>query len=131
VGVARRAGWSWWPAPTRSGHPAAAPGNAESDRRAKKKIDALQKEVDAQLDKILTDEQKKQMKEFRDRARRSRVLVSPGGGGPGGPPPGGEGVVPAASVKVLIHSRSRFDLEAASIAALQIENAADHVAPPA
>jgi hypothetical protein len=49
----------------------------------KKKLDELQKEVDSNLDKILTEEQKKQLKEMRERG--------PGGRGPGGPPPGGEG----------------------------------------
>jgi hypothetical protein len=44
-------------------------------------IDALQKEVDAKLDKILTSEQKQQLKQMRERG--------PGGFGPGGPPPGG------------------------------------------
>jgi Spy/CpxP family protein refolding chaperone len=39
----------------------------------KKQVEELQKEVDTKLEKILTDEQKKQLKEMRDR-------------GPGGPP---------------------------------------------
>lgn len=43
----------------------------------KKQVDALQKEVDAKLAKMLTDEQKKQLKEMRSRG--------PGGNGP---PPG-------------------------------------------
>ena len=48
-----------------------------------KQIDALQKEVDAKLAKILSAEQNQQLKEMRDRG--------PGGFGPGGPPPGGPG----------------------------------------
>ncbi len=48
-----------------------------------KQVDALQKEVDAKLDKILNAEQKQQLKEMRERG--------PGGFGPGGPPPGGFG----------------------------------------
>ena len=50
----------------------------------KKQLDALQKEVDAKLDKILTDDQKKQLKEM-------RPPRGPGGreGPPPGPPPGG------------------------------------------
>jgi len=50
----------------------------------KKQLDELQKEVDAKLDKILTDDQKKQMKEM-------RPPRGPGGrdGPPPGPPPGG------------------------------------------
>ncbi len=48
-----------------------------------KQVDALQKEVDAKLDKILTSEQKQQLKQMRERG--------PGGFGPGGPPPGGGG----------------------------------------
>lgn len=42
----------------------------------KKDIEALQKEVDAKLDKLLTDEQKKTLKELKDRG--------PGAGFPGG-----------------------------------------------
>ncbi len=46
-----------------------------------KQLDALQKDVDARLDKILTEDQKKQMKEM-------RPPRGPGGpGGPDGPPP--------------------------------------------
>jgi Spy/CpxP family protein refolding chaperone len=47
----------------------------------KKEFEALQKEVDARIEKILTDEQKKQLKEMRER-----------GGRPGGRPgrPGGD-----------------------------------------
>jgi hypothetical protein len=48
-----------------------------------KQVDALQKEVDAKLNKILTSEQKEQLKQMRERG--------PGGFGPGGPPPGGGG----------------------------------------
>jgi hypothetical protein len=54
-----------------------------------KQIEALQKDVDARLAKILTDEQRQQLKAMRERG--------PGGfgppGGPGGPP-GGEGFPP-------------------------------------
>jgi Spy/CpxP family protein refolding chaperone len=47
----------------------------------KKQLDELQKEVDTKLEKILTADQKEQLKQMRDRG--------PGGpGGPGGPPPG-------------------------------------------
>ena len=47
-------------------------------------LDALQKEVDAKLAKILTSEQRAQLKEMRDRGPGG----PPGGrGGPGGPPP--------------------------------------------
>jgi hypothetical protein len=42
-------------------------------------VEALQKDVDARLEKILTSEQMTQFKEMRDR----------GPGGPGGPPGGG------------------------------------------
>ncbi|HEX3152650.1 MAG TPA: hypothetical protein VHR66_31550 [Gemmataceae bacterium] len=58
----------------------------------KKKIEALQKEVDDQLGKILTDEQKKQMAEMRERGPGGPAgRFGPGGpggpgGGPGGPP---------------------------------------------
>jgi hypothetical protein len=49
----------------------------------KKQVDDLQKDVDGKLDKILTDEQKAQLKQMRERG--------PGGfGGPGGPG-GGKG----------------------------------------
>ena len=47
----------------------------------KKQLEELQKEVDAKLAKILTDEQKQQLKEMRERG--------PGGGPPGFGPPGG------------------------------------------
>jgi hypothetical protein len=54
----------------------------------KKQFDELQKEVDSKLAKILTDDQKKQLKEMRD-----RFPGGPGGrggpGGPGRPGPGG------------------------------------------
>jgi outer membrane protein assembly factor BamB len=46
----------------------------------KKQLDELQKEVDAEVEKLLTDEQKKQLKEMRE-----------GGGGPGGGGRGGRG----------------------------------------
>jgi hypothetical protein len=56
--------------------------NADQKRR----MEELQKEVDSQLDKILTDEQKRQLKEMQQGAGRG----GPGGGrGRGGP--GGEG----------------------------------------
>jgi hypothetical protein len=50
----------------------------------KKQLDALQKEIDGKLGKILTDEQKKQLKEMREGFGRG----GPGRRGPGGPPPG-------------------------------------------
>jgi hypothetical protein len=46
----------------------------------KKQFDELQKEVDSKLAKILTDDQKKQLKEM-----RGRIPGGPGGPGPGGP----------------------------------------------
>jgi hypothetical protein len=59
-------------------------------------IDALQKEVDARLAKILTDAQRKTLADMRDRGprgpggSRSGPDGPPGGRpGPGGPPPGG------------------------------------------
>jgi hypothetical protein len=56
----------------------------------KKQLDELQKDVDAKLAKILTDEQKTQLKEMRP----GRGPGGPGGpgGGPGGP--GGDGPPP-------------------------------------
>jgi hypothetical protein len=55
-----------------------------------KEIDALQKEVDARLEKLLNAEQRQQLKEMRDRGPGG-FGPRPGGGGPGGfgPPPGG------------------------------------------
>jgi Spy/CpxP family protein refolding chaperone len=51
----------------------------------KKQLDELQKEMDAKLDKILTDEQRKQLKEMKERGPGG--FGPPGGpGGPGGPP---------------------------------------------
>ncbi|HLK60147.1 MAG TPA: EF-hand domain-containing protein [Chthonomonadaceae bacterium] len=52
----------------------------------KKQVAKLQKDVDARLDKILTADQKKQLK-----ALRNRRPGGPGGFGSGGPPPGGFG----------------------------------------
>jgi hypothetical protein len=54
----------------------------------KKQLDELQKEVDAKLGKILTEEQNKQLKEMRGRFGRGGP-GGPPGRGPGGPPPGG------------------------------------------
>lgn len=54
-------------------------------REQKKLLDELQKDVDARLAKILTDEQKKQLEEMRDRFGRG------GRGGPGGPDGRGPG----------------------------------------
>jgi hypothetical protein len=45
----------------------------------KKQVDALQKDVDTRLEKILTDEQKQRLRQFQDRG--------PGGKGPPPPPP--------------------------------------------
>jgi hypothetical protein len=47
----------------------------------KKQIDELQKEVDAKLDKIMTEEQKKELKKMRDGGPGFGPM---GGGGPGG-----------------------------------------------
>jgi hypothetical protein len=60
-----------------------------------KQIEDLQKDVDARLEKILTAEQRAQLKEMR--SRRPGGFGPPGfggPGGPGGPPPGGEGFPP-------------------------------------
>ncbi|WP_439623774.1 CotH kinase family protein [Gemmata sp.] len=51
----------------------------------KKKLADLQKDVDASLEKLLTDPQKKQLKEMRDRGPGG---FGPPGGGPGGGPGG-------------------------------------------
>src|SRR5205807_860842 len=56
----------------------------------KKELQALQKDADALLGKLFTDEQKKQFKEMQANVGRG----GPGGGGPGGPPPGGPGGPP-------------------------------------
>jgi Spy/CpxP family protein refolding chaperone len=50
----------------------------------KKDIEALQKDVDAKLDKLLTDEQKKTLKELKDRGPGAGFPGFPGGGFPGG-----------------------------------------------
>jgi Spy/CpxP family protein refolding chaperone len=50
----------------------------------KKDLEAMQKDVDAKLDKILTEEQRAQLKQMKERRGRG-----PGGFGPGGP--GGRG----------------------------------------
>jgi len=51
----------------------------------KKDIEALQKDVDAKLDKLLTDEQKKTLKELKDRGPGAGFPGGPGGGFPGFP----------------------------------------------
>jgi hypothetical protein len=63
----------------------------------KSDLDALQKELDARLDKILSAEQKTQLKQMRDRGPGGfgpRGPGGPGGRGFGGPPPGGGGPPP-------------------------------------
>ena len=51
----------------------------------KKDLDALQKEVDTKLDKLLTDDQKKQLAEMKERGARGGFGGEKGGpGGPGG-----------------------------------------------
>jgi Spy/CpxP family protein refolding chaperone len=50
----------------------------------KKELEALQKDVDAKIDKLLTDDQKKTLKELKERGP-GRGLGGPGG--PGGFPP--------------------------------------------
>jgi hypothetical protein len=59
--------------------------NLKLSAEQKKQLDELQKEVDAKLGKILTAEQKQQLKQMRERFGRGGP---PGGRGPGGPPPG-------------------------------------------
>jgi EF hand len=56
----------------------------------KKQLDELQKDVDAKLAKILTDEQKTQLKEMRP-GRGPGGPSGPGGPGGDGPPPGRPG----------------------------------------
>lgn len=56
----------------------------------KKQVEALQKEVDGKLGKILSEEQKTKLKEMGPGPGRGRP-GGPGGRGPGGPPPGSEG----------------------------------------
>jgi hypothetical protein len=55
----------------------------------KQQLDDLQKDVDEQIDKLLTDDQKKQFKEMKDNMARGPFFGGPPPGGPGGPPPGG------------------------------------------
>jgi Spy/CpxP family protein refolding chaperone len=59
----------------------------------KKQVAELQKDVDAKLDKILTAEQKSQMKEMRERGPGGRGGRGPGGR-PGGGRPGGDNPPP-------------------------------------
>jgi hypothetical protein len=57
-----------------------------------KQVDALQKEVDARLSKILNEDQKARLQEMRSRGPGGFGPPSPGGrGGFGPPPPGGPG----------------------------------------
>lgn len=57
----------------------------------KAQLAELQKEVDAKLDALLTDEQRKQVKEFQANAGRGFGFGGFGGGRPGGRGPGGPG----------------------------------------
>ncbi len=57
----------------------------------KKQLDALQKEFDTKLDKLLTDEQKKQLKDARENGPGGRGGPGGPGGGRGGPGGGGPG----------------------------------------
>lgn len=54
----------------------------------KKELEALQKEADAKLDKVLTEEQRKQFKEMKDRGPGGFGPPGGGPGFPGGGPPG-------------------------------------------
>jgi hypothetical protein len=54
----------------------------------KKQLADVQKEADGKIDKLLKDDQKKQLKQMQDLARNFPV-GPPGGGPPGGGPPGG------------------------------------------
>src|SRR5262249_46207821 len=63
----------------------------------KTKIDALQKQLDAKIDALLKEDQKKRFKEMRDGFARGFPGGRPGGppgGGPGGGPPGFPGGPP-------------------------------------
>ena len=66
--------------------PTRAQDELQLSKSQREKIDALQKHVDEQLAKILTDDQKKQFEEMRSRGPRG-----PGGPGGGFGPPGGPG----------------------------------------
>jgi hypothetical protein len=55
----------------------------------KKDLEVLQKDVNAKLDKLLTEEQRKQFKEMRERGPGGPMAFQFGPGGPPGPPPGG------------------------------------------
>lgn len=62
----------------------------------KKQLTALQKETEAKLEKILTEDQRKQLKDMRDRGPGGFAFGGPGGGrggpgGTGGRGPGGPG----------------------------------------
>ena len=66
-------------------------GMLQLNDEQKKQVEALQKDVDTKLDKILTADQKKQLAEMRQRGPGG---FGPPGGFPGGPPPGGPGGPP-------------------------------------
>jgi hypothetical protein len=55
----------------------------------KEQIDALQKEVDGKLAKILNSEQRQALQRMRERPGPPGGFGGPPPGGPGGPPPGG------------------------------------------
>ena len=66
----------------------------ELSAQQEKQIQELQKEVDAKLAKILTDGQKQQLKEMRERGPGGFGPPGGPGGPPGGPPPDGSGGPP-------------------------------------
>jgi Spy/CpxP family protein refolding chaperone len=57
----------------------------------KKDLEALQKDVDAKIEKLLTDDQKKTLKELKERRPGGPGGFGGPGGGPGGPGGGGPG----------------------------------------
>lgn len=60
----------------------------------KKQVEALQKDVDDKLAKILTEDQQKQLKDMKDRAGRGRFGGAGGAGGKGGGRGGDKGNPP-------------------------------------
>jgi hypothetical protein len=89
------------PAPPGDILPAVARDTLKLTDEQKQKVAALQKDVESKLDAILTEEQRKNWKDFRNRPQpRGGMMVGGPGGGfmpteppgrPGGPPPGGPG----------------------------------------
>jgi hypothetical protein len=91
----------------------------------KKKYDELQKDLDAKLDKLLTEEQKKQLKEFTPPAG-----FPPFPGGPGGPPGGAGGPPKENDAPVGVAPPPRAKLRDVPVTPANLRAAVEKAMPP-